>query len=103
MGEPFGLPVQGLAILFNGEHGDQSEPGLTKRDRMERRWRRADLLAYLHDPVGASAGEGGRGLDGDPFTRQMVGERLLHRVATRQGAHRAGFIGRVFCGQYILG
>jgi len=38
-------------------------------------------LAHLHDPVRAACAATGRGLDHDAFARQMVGERLLHRLA----------------------
>ncbi len=33
----------------------------------------------------------------------MIGERLAHRVAAREGAHLAGLFSRLFCGQGILG
>ncbi len=121
-----------LTILLKDKHGDQAWPGPSTRDRMEGGWRLADLLAgpagellahgldhfpltgdhlqrfgdvfaHLNDPVRAAAGAGCRGLDNNPLARQVLGERLAHRVATREGAHRAGFSGCLFHGQGILG
>lgn len=34
---------------------------------------------------------------------RLIGERFAHRVAAREGAHLAGLLSRMFCGQSILG
>ena len=121
-----------LTIFLKGDHGDQAGPGPSTRDRMKRGWWLADLfasptsellahgldhlplprdhlqslgdiLAHLHDTVRATAGAGGRCLYDNPLPRQVIGERLAHRRAAREGAHRRGLFGRPFGGQGVLG
>ncbi len=116
-GIALGLPVQRLVLaeLLEHDHGEQAGAGPAARDRVERGWRLADLLAvaagelladgldhlplprdhlqrlgdvlaHLHDPVRPAACTGGWRLDHHPLARQMLGERLLHGFAPVEGA-----------------
>jgi len=61
------------------------------------------LFAHFHDPVRATAGAGGRGLDHNPLARQVIGKGVAHRMAAREGAHRAGLFSRLAGSQDIFG
>ena len=121
-----------LTIFLKDEHGDQAWPGPSTRDRMERGRRLADLLAgpagellthgldhlpaprdhlqrlgdifaHFYETIRAAAGTGGRRLDNNPLARQVIGKGFAHRMAAREGAHRAGLFSRLAGGQDIFG
>ncbi|EDM69947.1 hypothetical protein RAZWK3B_00320 [Roseobacter sp. AzwK-3b] len=101
-----------LTIFLEDKHGDQAGPSPSTRDRMERRRRLTDLFAgpagellahgldhlpltgdhlqrlgdvfaHLHDPVRATAGAGGGCLNNNALARQVIRERLAHKMAAR--------------------
>lgn len=98
-GEAFGLPVQGLVltIFLEDEHGDQAGTGPSARDRMERGRRQVPrpqpALAAPSRQISAQS----------PARQWVIRERLGHRMAAREGAHRAGLFSRLAGGQDIFG